>query len=158
MSLFLTLLLTPAFAAESPLDQLVGTFRGNLTFTADGADFPVEAVFHCVAAADDAGVACTVTATGIPGLDVYREADLWGYDAGTGQYHLYAITNTGDVHDHAGSFDGTTLALDFDATIDGAAFHEDVDTTFLSRRTLLLSNVITVDGVEVARLSGRLRR
>ena len=46
------------------------------------------------------GVGCTLTLKGIPGVAVYSESDMFGFDPGANKYHWYAVTNAGETHDH----------------------------------------------------------
>jgi len=98
-------------AAVKNLSCMVGTWRGNGTLTMGKDKVPLKLVMKCEATAGGFGVTCDDVITGIPGMDAYRERDLWGINAADGSVHWFAITNGGEAHDHHGkigkdSFDG----------------------------------------------------
>lgn len=145
-------------AADPVLAQLPGDYQGRLTFEADGQRSPVQARLSCRRAAGGAAVACTLSARGIPGVALFEESDLWGRDAATGRYHLYAVTNSGDVHDHAGAYAGDTLSLELRTTVEGQPFLEQISIRFQGREGFQLSDTTSVGGRVVASLTGAFRR
>jgi hypothetical protein len=75
-------------------------------------------------------------------------AQILSWDKPTGEFHLFSVNDTGDSHDHRGSFDGTTLALEYKSTRDGKALVEHLSLTLRGPRQLLWKNSCVV-GTEV---------
>jgi hypothetical protein len=80
---------------------LVGNWKGTGSMTMGAQKVEgIKMTWDCKKTSGDWGVSCHATMVGMPGLDKYEESDLFGYDAGTGKYHWYSVTNAGEVHDH----------------------------------------------------------
>lgn len=103
-TLILFAVLVPAVAAADPakdVDRMVGGWKGTGKVTMGKDTAKVELKADCKKTAGDAGVLCTMTATGIPGLATYSETDLFGFEPNSQTFHWYSVTNAGEVHDHA---------------------------------------------------------
>lgn len=82
---------------------LVGTWTTkNLQMTMDGKKLKGEGTLTCVATASGYGVTCTDKLT-VQGIGTMEETDLFGYDPQAKLYHWYAVTSTGETHDHVGT-------------------------------------------------------
>lgn len=124
----------PATAiAESPkqiasLKRLVGTWKGTGTMAMGKDKAKVDASYECKLTSGESGVACSLRMTGIPGVAVYEESDLFGYEPNSSTYHWYAVTNAGETHDHAAKPPaGGLIHWVYTGVQDGKPFKELVD-------------------------------
>src|SRR5262249_49404389 len=79
------------------------------------------------------GLSCSFQVTGIPGVPLYDETDLMGYEPNTNTYHWYSVTNAGETHDHvAKASDGNKLEFVFNGTQEGKPFKEVIQLAFSS--------------------------
>jgi hypothetical protein len=146
----LVLLASPAVVAEEPapvagVKRLVGKWTGTGTIKNQGKVHAARAVVDCVDAASGSGVKCRWTLTGIPGF-TYVIDDLWGFSAGDGLVHWYAVTNGGEVHDHRGHFAPGGGVLEFDGPMNGKTFSEVVRFRFVDEKKLVMSAACTLGG------------
>lgn len=123
-----------ALAAEelpkpvADMECLVGTWKGSGSFVMGKDKAKLEATWSCRRTSSRFGLLCTLRATGIPGMAVYDETDLMGFEPNTGTYHWYSVTNAGETHDHvAKAGPGNPLRFVFDGTQEGKAFREVID-------------------------------
>src|SRR5579872_1894847 len=113
------------------MDCLVGKWNGTATMKMGPDTANVKITWDCRRSPGDFGVACKAEMTGIPGLAVYHEADLFGYDPGGNKYHWFSVTNGGETHDHVASVpDGNTLQFVYNGVQDGKPFKEVIDMIF----------------------------
>ena len=115
------------------LERFVGTWKaaGSMTIGKDVAK--VSATWACKRASAKAGVLCTLELKGVPGLPIYAETDLFGYEPGTNTYHWYSVTNAGETHDHVATavgLDQPKLQFVHAGTQEGKPFKEVIDVTF----------------------------
>lgn len=153
--------LAPAARADDTGPRLVkgltGTWKGalHLTMGADQAD--LKATIACAPVAGKTGVGCTAQIAGVPGLGTLLESDLFGADGAT--VHMYAVSNAGDVHDHAGGFSGDALVVVWKGmSPDHHALVETLTFAWPSARKLTFTQDVTADGKPFVRLSGTLAR
>jgi hypothetical protein len=131
-------LFVPVVAAAEPLpkpvsdlDCLVGAWTGTGTLTMGKDKAKLSGAWDCKRTSAKFGVACTLRITGIPGLPVYEETDLFGYEANTNTYHWFSVTNSGETHDHVAKLpSGNTAQFEFNGIQGGKAFKEIVSFTF----------------------------
>lgn len=84
------------------------------------------------------------------------ESDLMGVDPVTGQGHWYAVTNTGDTHDHLASWPNPhTMLAHYDWTQNGKHMHEAISFKFTGRHRMHFKSVVTADGQTVNAFSGK---
>jgi hypothetical protein len=132
LTLFFTLSATGVHAQAAPqppaeirrITALAGTFEGKATYTANGK--PVTFTLHHVnqVIAGGFGLQCHEDAD-IPGMGRYVAEDLFGWDAGRGQLHLFSVTNDPYAHDHAGPWtDAHHATLRWEGVHDGRKMSE----------------------------------
>ena len=134
----LTVLATPAVAETLPkpiadMECLVGTWKGSGTAAMGKDKAKVDITWDCTRTSGGHGVTCKAKITGIPGLAVYEETDLFGYEPGTSTYHWFSVTNGGETHDHvaqAQASAGNKLRFVHTGTQDGKPFKEVIDMEF----------------------------
>lgn len=113
--------------ADEKLDRLVGTWKATGAITMGKDSAKTTATWTCKHTASKAGVACDLELKGVPGLAVYAEHDLFGFEPNTGTYHWFSVTNAGETHDHvAKAMDGKTQFV-FTGTQEGKPFKEVID-------------------------------
>jgi hypothetical protein len=110
------------------MECLVGTWKGTGTVTMGSDKAKVELTWACKRTSAKFGVQCNARITGVPGLAVYEETDLFGYEPGTNKYHWFSVTNAGETHDHVASVtDGPKIQFVHTGTQEGKAFKEVID-------------------------------
>ncbi len=125
-------LVTPAALAAdgfpkplSDLECLVGTWKGTGSFSAGKDKAALAATWSCQRTSARYGVLCTLRVTGVPGLAVYEETDLFGFEPNTNLYHWYSVTNAGETHDHVAKVPaGNDVEFVFDGTQEGKPFRK----------------------------------
>ena len=134
----LTTLTAPAQAEAQPkpiadLERFVGTWKASGTLTMGKDTVKVTATWACKRIAAKAGVGCTLELKGVPGLPVYAENDLFGFEPHSNTYHWYSVTNAGETHDHVAKvvgIDEPKLQFVYTGTQEGKPFKEVIDITF----------------------------
>jgi hypothetical protein len=134
----LSLVVPVAAVAAEPLpprvadmECLVGAWRGsgNMQMGKDTANVSVS--WDCKRTSAKFGVSCVGRFNGVPGVGVYEETDLMGYEPNSNTYHWYSVTNGGETHDHVAQVPtGDTIRFVFNGTQEGNAFKEVIDLTF----------------------------
>jgi hypothetical protein len=116
----------PAGAKE--LRYFVGSWTGKGEVKLGGRTSKATATYQCREVALGWGVACDLEVKGVAGFPRYVLTSIWGFDAASSTYHWYAVTNGGEVHDHAGklSADKKTVTLEHRGEQDGKAFVEKI--------------------------------
>jgi hypothetical protein len=85
-------------------------------------------------------------------------AQMLGYDKDTGEFHLFSVSSSGDSHDHRGTFDGTTLNLEYRASLSGKPFVQHVAFSLRGPRELLWKDTCTLGGEVVFAGEGLYRK
>jgi hypothetical protein len=124
-----SLVALPAAAEKTPepvqkLGRLVGTWKGKGTLKMGKEVANLTATWTCQPGAGGFGIRCALALKGIPGLPLYEEMDIMGFDPGDGLVHWYSVTNAGETHDHKGSWDGDTLQVTFTGPKGGELYSE----------------------------------
>lgn len=151
-SLLLLALASPASADPLPkeienMSCLLGNWKatGSLTMGKDKAS--LDATYTCKRTSGDQGVLCNLRITGIPGLAVYEETDLFGYEPNSKTYHWFAVTNSGEVHDHVSPYTTSNkVRFTYNGTQNAKPFKEVVDWEFIGDKTGKVITAITVRG------------
>src|SRR5207248_372482 len=148
----------PALPKEiKDMDCLVGKWNatGTMKMGADSAS--VKLTWDCRRASGDYGVECKAQLTGVPGMAVYHETDLFGYDAGGNKYHWFSVTNAGETHDHqAAPSSGNKLEFVYNGVQEGKPFKEVIDMTFSDdSKAIQLSSETFVEGKSTSLLQAR---
>lgn len=114
----------PAGAKE--LRYFVGNWTGKGKVKFGNTTSQVTATYRCKDVSLGWGVACDLEVKGIDGFPRYVLTSIWGFDQGSATYHWYAVSNGGEVHDHAGrlSADKTTVTLEHRELQGGKPFVE----------------------------------
>jgi hypothetical protein len=96
-----------AGAAEAPAAPpaagfyvLTGDWKGEGSVTENGQQAHFELQLQCHKASAGWAVLCTMSGRDRAGNQVLAETDLFGVDPATGKGHWYAVTNSGETHDH----------------------------------------------------------
>jgi hypothetical protein len=79
---------------------LVGEWKGTGQITMGDTKADLKLAISCKWQSGGYGVACQARFAGPPPIGTLEESDLFGFDAGARKYHWYAVTSTGEVHDH----------------------------------------------------------
>ena len=124
--------------------SLLGEWRGSGTFEQEGQRANIQGRWSCAATSGGHGVRCNLVLPGLPGMDRYEETDLMGYNAADRLYHWYSVTNAGEVHDHAGSCDGTVTTFQYQGFADGKLLVERITFTTVDARTMRIHATTTV--------------
>src|SRR4051812_14616046 len=155
--------LASAEALPKPVEALqswVGVWKGAGTMTMGKDKVKVDLTWTCKPTSGKLGVTCTGALKGIPGLAVYEETDLFGYESNTDTYHWYAVTNAGETHDHvAKSAADFTKPVEFvfSGTQEGKPMKEVIDVS-IKDGTLALKSETFVAGQSVALLEAAVRK
>jgi hypothetical protein len=166
--LSLALVLVSGAAAAAPQDPpppkpikdmqcLVGKWTGTATMKMGSDSANVKISWNCQRSPGEYGVECKGQMTGIPGLAVYHESDLFGYDAGGNKYHWFAVTNGGETHDHVAAIPtGNKLQFVYNGVQEGKPMKEVIDMTMGDdSKTFELAAETFVDGKSTSLLKGK---
>lgn len=140
------------------LERFLGEWEVNGSLTMEGTTLPMAGRWLFEPAAAGFGVRCTLTAE-IEGLGAYAESDLVGFDAETGAVHIFSLTNSGAVHDHAGRWVGDDrIEFEFNGTQGGKPFREVGTMDIVAPTRLHLVSTDYVDGAVTAVMEATLTR
>jgi len=104
------------------LERFVGTWTGSGTMAMGKDKQKVDFATTCKRTSAQYGVLCTTKIAGI------EETDLFGYEPNSNTYHWYAVTASGETHDHvAKAADGDKLSYVYTGTQEGKPFKEAID-------------------------------
>lgn len=78
---------------------LIGSWNGKVTLTMGGQRVPMKLSLRCTSASAGHAISCRSTFTD-PRGNKHHETDLFGYDPGTNTYHWFAVSDSGETHDH----------------------------------------------------------
>jgi hypothetical protein len=140
------------------LDALVGAWKGTGTLAMGDQKIDLTISITCVKAAAGFAVTCKDKFAG--GGLVMEESDLFGWEPNTKTVHWYAVTNGGEVHDHAGHFDdkGTVLTVEHNGTMDGKPFKEDITITWSGKNAWSFVTTQYVDGKPAGAFEGKAKK
>jgi hypothetical protein len=139
-SLFTLALLSPLTAtAEEALpkevtnmDCMLGNWKGTGTMIMGKDKAKLDATWSCKKTGGDFGILCNLRITGIPGVPVYEETDLMGYEPNSKTYHWFTVTNAGETHDHVAPYsEKSRIRFTYTGVQEGKPFKELVDWEFL---------------------------
>src|SRR5581483_1409246 len=113
------------------MDCLLGNWKGGGSVTAGKDKATISATWSCKRTSSQFGVSCTFHVTGIPGVPLYDETDLMGYEPNTNLYHWYSVTNAGETHDHVAKVpSGNAIQFVFNGTQEGKPMKEVIELVF----------------------------
>ncbi len=147
--LLVSLACLPLAAAADPppkqvtdMECLVGTWRGSGTMVMGKDKAKLEVTWTCKRTSAQFGVLCSARFTGFPGLGVYEETDLFGYEPSSNTYHWYAVTNGAETHDHVAKVpDGDKIEFVYNGTQEGKPFKEAITLEFAKDGKSLAAHV-----------------
>ena len=131
--------------AVKNLHRMAGKWKGNGTMQMGPDKVPVKVVTKCRVTSGRFGVGCSTTISGMPG-DNFEQQDLWGYDAATDLVHMYAVTNRGETHDHAGKMTKDGWTATYTGKHAGKPLEEKLTYRFLGKNKMQVQTAIKVDG------------
>lgn len=144
-------------AGVAQLYSLVGHWKGTAEMTEPGkSPVKVEATFRCSKASGGWAVLCHGRFFSKE-MD-YRETDLFGYDAEAGKVHWYAVTNAGEVHDHVGTWDGTTLNARYASQVGGKEMNESLALGIKGGNEMTFHGVTKVGGATASTVTGTIQK
>jgi len=125
----------PPAEVQTVMDQMAGTWSvKGASVQVQGRALKSDSQAVCEKAAGGWALRCKVTVTTGERRDELVQVLSW--DRPTRVFHLYSASNSGDSHDHTGSFDGKTLDLKYEGTRDGKPFVENLAFTLRGRHEL----------------------
>lgn len=147
LTIVLTALLASAMPAAAETEALpkpvadmqclLGWWHGSGSILARKEQHSIDATWKCTRTSAGFGVLCAFRATGIPGVAVFDETDLMGYEPNTRTYHGFAVTNDGDTHDHVARIaNGNEFRFVFTGLHEGQPYEASVGDTTWTRRAI----------------------
>ena len=135
-------------AGALKLHAFVGHWTGTGQLSEYGKDTAtINVDMTCAEVAGGWGVRCDDAMTG-SGMN-YLESDLMGYDAGSNKAHWYAVTNSGDVHDHVAQWqDDTNFLANHTEMAGDRKISEDITLQLKTPTQMQAKSSMTVDGKE----------
>lgn len=128
------------------LERFLGEWIVTGTLTAEGHPAVVTGRWRFAQAADGWGVRGDLQ-TEIEGMGAFAESELIGFDAASGQVHLFSM-NKFAIRDHVGGWiDETTLEVVYQGVQDGKAIVERIAIDFANPDDARGRVVETADGV-----------
>ena len=89
----------------------------------------------------------------------YEGDNLFGYDRGRGQIHLFSVTNEPNTHDHKGRWTGPhTLELRYDGMLDGKKYVEVIPMTVVGANEYRFRSTVTLGGKLMQTFEGDMKR
>jgi len=129
------------------IKKLVGKWDGEIKIKLpDGSTLEGKGVLNAQEIVSGFGVR-TEMQFGIEGLGKYEEQDLWGYQRWEKKLHMFSITTTAAVHDHAGKWeDENTLTFSWKGLNEGKPSGEELRIKWVSPTEIHAHEVDTENG------------
>jgi hypothetical protein len=144
--------------AVQRLAPLAGRFEGTASYTADGKTTRFTLRQDSRLSAGGWGLECTESAD-TPELGHYASVNIFGFDPGRGQLHLYSVTNLGDCHDHVGNWlSDNQVYFREEGFLDGKPMIEEIPLTIVGPNQYRFRSVTTVAGQVTAIFEADMRR
>lgn len=135
----------PPAEVRTLIDQMAGTWSvQGAAIQVHGKAMKSDSQAVCAKAAGGWALRCKVMVTTGDRRDELVQVLSW--DRPTGAFHLYSASNSGESHDHTGTFDGKTLSLKYEGNRDGKPFVENVAFTLRGPRELGWKDTCSVGG------------
>lgn len=147
--------LLPAAARYYPM---VGHWAGQARLSEPGqAPVKLTMQLDCTKVSSGWAVSCnSVTRNSQMAM---TESDLFGVDPVSGEGHWYAVTNTGDAHDHLTHWiNARTMTASHAWTDHGKKMVETITVKLAGRNGMTFKSVVTADGENAGTFFGALRR
>lgn len=152
---------TPVKEADGikPYYAMLGDWHGKAELVEGGkVAAKLKAKFDCHKGSGGMAVICTFSGKGAKGMKM-TENDLFGFDPVGQEGHWYAVTNTGDVHDHITHWaDAKTMIGNYSWQQDGKKMHEHIIFKFASAKKVRFVSDVMQDDQQVAKFSGEFKR
>jgi opacity protein-like surface antigen len=127
------------------IDQMAGTWSvKGAPIQVQGKAMKSDSQAVCDKAAGGWALRCMVTVTTGDRRDELVQVLSW--DRSARAFNLYSASNSGDSHNHIGSFDGKTLNLKYEGNRNGKPFVENLAFTLRGPRELGWKEICTVGG------------
>jgi hypothetical protein len=130
------------------LFAFIGNWEGEAKMTMDGKTSSQKVEHKIIKLPNGWGLQIMETGTS-QGMTPYEAIDLFGYDPGEDQYHLYTISNYADTHDHKGHWIDKTLDLQYEGLQDGKPMVEKLSITLDNPSSYHFNDNVTVDGKQI---------
>ncbi len=151
----------PGVPAEvSNMGCLVGEWKGTGQLVMGDSKADLKLSISCKWQSGGYGVACQARFAGPPAIGTLEETDLFGFDPGTRKYHWFAVTNTGETHDHVAEIpSGETIDWVFNGKQQDKPVKETIRMTFSKdSKQLDFKTESQVAGVTNAVFTGTLKK
>jgi len=164
LALLTTLRVAHAQQAPQPAPEiqritaLAGKFDGEASFTVDGKTTKFTLHHENRVIAGGFGLV-THEEADIPGLGHYEAEDLFGWDTGKKQLHLFSVTNDPCTHDHAGRWsDATHAILRYEGMREGKQLVEVIPMEIVGKDEYRFTSTTTVAGQKPERFDATMKR
>jgi hypothetical protein len=148
---------SPPAEVARVVDQLAGTWSAkDILGQVRGKPTKSSSQVQCEKIVGGWGLRCRVEVD--MGTRHEELVQLLAWDKPTGEFHLFSVNDSGDSHDHRGTFDGTTLRFDYQSIRDGKPFVEHVSLGMKGPKELLWKDVCTLGGEVVFSGEGLYRK
>ena len=152
----------PAPAAALPAAGfyvLTGDWKGEGSISEGGQQAHFDLHLQCHKASAGWAVLCTLDGHDRASKQVLAETDLFGVDPVTGKGHWYAVTNSGETHDHRVRWsDPKTLRAHLAWQQEGKRMEEKIVLSFAVAHTLDFRSETSENGHQLALFHGILHR
>jgi len=145
----------PAARAQQPpqpapeiqrMTALAGKFEGDASFTRDGKTVKFTLHHENRVISGGFGLQCHEEAD-IPGMGHYEAENLFGWDAGKRELHLFSVSNDPYAHDHAGRWtDATHATLRYEGKHEGKSYLEAIPMEITSVNEYRFRSMVSIDG------------
>jgi len=140
------------------LATLAGRFEGTASYTVDGKTMQFTLHHENRVAANGFALECIESADS-PELGHYASVNIFGFDPGRGQLHLYTVDNLGDAHDHIGNWLGDRDAyFRQEGVVDGKPEIEEIPFTMVSPNEYRFRSIVTVAGQPASVFEATMKR
>ncbi|MDH5693551.1 MAG: hypothetical protein OEZ47_10645 [Gammaproteobacteria bacterium] len=145
-------------AEAQKFQQFLGHWRGDAEITETGkAPVPMKMKIDCQQASSGFAVLCHDTISNQ--LMTMTETDLMGFNPADGSYHWYAVTNTGETHDHLVEWiSDNAFVARTTWQQGGVEMAESIAVTWSSPTAMEFRTVITAAGQEAMVFVGNLKK
>lgn len=146
----------PAGALQ--LQAFTGYWTGTGEMKVPGQETQViNVTVECTDTAAGWGILCKDAMTG-KGVN-YHETDIMGFDMQSSLVHWFAITNSGELHDHAGQWTGDKrFSVNYTGKIGEKSISEDISMELTGASGLTVKSVAKVDGQESESMTATLTK
>jgi hypothetical protein len=148
----------PQLPAAARYYPMVGHWTGQARLSEPGqAPVKLTMQLDCTKVSSGWAVSCnSVTRNSQMAM---TESDLFGVDPVSGEGHWYAVTNTGDAHDHLAHWiSARTMKASYAWTDHGKKMVETITLKLAGTNSMTFKSVVTADGENAGAFLGTLRR